>query len=279
MRQAAARHRRSRLTGDRRLHSLRSMVNDDSPTPLPASEDANDSTPSEAAPRDSTPAGDDQTLTCVQCGAQFVFSADEQQFFKERNLTSPPKRCKACRAERRKSRRGGGRKGRMKDYRGPAFRDRRNLDKMYRSPAFQKKQDVDGIYRSPAFQDREDTGEDVYRSPGFQDTEDVSEIYRGPAFQPSLFDDDEQPEATAEPEGEHDLEQGPPPGYKEPSSPHEIYRSPAFSDTDPANYAPSYRKRQMHDIICADCGKPSRVPFKPQKDRPVYCKECFAKRK
>ncbi|NLK25968.1 MAG: hypothetical protein GX307_05265 [Euryarchaeota archaeon] len=40
-----------------------------------------------------------------------------------------------------------------------------------------------------------------------------------------------------------------------------------------------YRRepREMHDIICSDCGAPSQVPFKPTEGRPVYCKECFAK--
>lgn len=35
--------------------------------------------------------------------------------------------------------------------------------------------------------------------------------------------------------------------------------------------------REMHKITCADCGKEAEVPFKPTKDRPVYCQECFRK--
>ena len=34
--------------------------------------------------------------------------------------------------------------------------------------------------------------------------------------------------------------------------------------------------REMHDAICANCGKPTQVPFEPKGDRPVYCSECFA---
>lgn len=31
---------------------------------------------------------------------------------------------------------------------------------------------------------------------------------------------------------------------------------------------------------CADCGKEiTQLPFKPSGDRPVYCKECWEKRK
>lgn len=35
--------------------------------------------------------------------------------------------------------------------------------------------------------------------------------------------------------------------------------------------------RQMYDAVCAACGKPCKVPFKPTEGRPVYCSECFAK--
>jgi CxxC-x17-CxxC domain-containing protein len=32
-------------------------------------------------------------------------------------------------------------------------------------------------------------------------------------------------------------------------------------------------------VVCADCQKTCEVPFKPDGSRPVYCKECWAKRK
>lgn len=37
--------------------------------------------------------------------------------------------------------------------------------------------------------------------------------------------------------------------------------------------------REMFKAVCADCKKECEVPFKPSGDRPVYCKECFSKRK
>ncbi len=37
--------------------------------------------------------------------------------------------------------------------------------------------------------------------------------------------------------------------------------------------------REMHKVICSECKKECEVPFKPSGDRPVYCKECFSKRK
>ncbi len=39
------------------------------------------------------------------------------------------------------------------------------------------------------------------------------------------------------------------------------------------------KNREMYTATCADCGGEARVPFKPRDDRPVYCSECFAKRK
>ena len=37
--------------------------------------------------------------------------------------------------------------------------------------------------------------------------------------------------------------------------------------------------REMHKAICEECKKECEVPFKPREDRPVYCKDCFSKRK
>lgn len=33
----------------------------------------------------------------------------------------------------------------------------------------------------------------------------------------------------------------------------------------------------MHDAICDNCGKPCQVPFQPTGEKPVYCRDCFAK--
>jgi len=37
--------------------------------------------------------------------------------------------------------------------------------------------------------------------------------------------------------------------------------------------------REMTKIKCSDCGKEAEVPFKPRNDTPVYCKECYFKKK
>lgn len=31
----------------------------------------------------------------------------------------------------------------------------------------------------------------------------------------------------------------------------------------------------MFDVVCADCGSPTKVPFEPRESRPVYCSSCF----
>ena len=38
-------------------------------------------------------------------------------------------------------------------------------------------------------------------------------------------------------------------------------------------------QREMHKAVCSECKKECEVPFKPSGDRPIYCKECFTRRK
>ena len=37
--------------------------------------------------------------------------------------------------------------------------------------------------------------------------------------------------------------------------------------------------REMFDAVCAECGQPTKVPFQPRNDKPIYCSACFAKHK
>ena len=37
--------------------------------------------------------------------------------------------------------------------------------------------------------------------------------------------------------------------------------------------------KEMHKVICSDCGNETQVPFKPAEGRPVYCRDCFQKHK
>ena len=33
--------------------------------------------------------------------------------------------------------------------------------------------------------------------------------------------------------------------------------------------------REMHTIVCAECGREDQVPFLPRNDKPVYCSDCY----
>jgi len=39
------------------------------------------------------------------------------------------------------------------------------------------------------------------------------------------------------------------------------------------------KPRTMQKIICDDCGAEAEVPFKPDGVRPVYCRDCYNKRR
>lgn len=43
----------------------------------------------------------DKTLTCQDCGAEFVFTVSEQEFYEEKGFTNEPRRCKECRNKKK----------------------------------------------------------------------------------------------------------------------------------------------------------------------------------
>jgi CxxC-x17-CxxC domain-containing protein len=47
---------------------------------------------------------EDRTLTCRECGENFIFSAGEQQFFASKGLVHDPQRCPSCRALAKRNR-------------------------------------------------------------------------------------------------------------------------------------------------------------------------------
>ena len=49
---------------------------------------------------------EDKTLKCKECGAEFVFTAGEQEFYAEKGFQNEPQRCKACRDARKNAARG-----------------------------------------------------------------------------------------------------------------------------------------------------------------------------
>lgn len=49
---------------------------------------------------------EDKTLTCKECGNEFVFTAGEQEFFAEKGFVNEPQRCKECRQARKQASKG-----------------------------------------------------------------------------------------------------------------------------------------------------------------------------
>lgn len=43
----------------------------------------------------------DKTLTCVDCNADFTFTANEQEFYAQKGFSNEPKRCPDCRAKKK----------------------------------------------------------------------------------------------------------------------------------------------------------------------------------
>ena len=47
---------------------------------------------------------EDKNLNCKDCGAEFVFTAGEQEFYQEKGFQNEPQRCKECRIAKKQSR-------------------------------------------------------------------------------------------------------------------------------------------------------------------------------
>lgn len=50
----------------------------------------------------------DRTLTCRDCGQEFVFTAGEQEFYASKGFENDPSRCPECRSARSQARAGHG---------------------------------------------------------------------------------------------------------------------------------------------------------------------------
>ena len=56
-----------------------------------------------------------------------------------------------------------------------------------------------------------------------------------------------------------------------------ISRWAGFSDIPNLAFNPKKEEPVLNDAVCSSCGKPTRVVFKPDGKRPVYCKSCLKK--
>jgi CxxC-x17-CxxC domain-containing protein len=50
---------------------------------------------------------EDKTLHCADCGSDFTFSAEDQEFYQSKGYVNEPKRCPECRRSRKAERQGG----------------------------------------------------------------------------------------------------------------------------------------------------------------------------
>jgi CxxC-x17-CxxC domain-containing protein len=48
----------------------------------------------------------EKTLQCADCGADFSFTAEEQEFYRSKGYTNEPKRCPSCRQSKKAQRNG-----------------------------------------------------------------------------------------------------------------------------------------------------------------------------
>ena len=51
----------------------------------------------------------------------------------------------------------------------------------------------------------------------------------------------------------------------------------SFDNTSGGNR--NFGPREMHKTVCNECKQECEVPFKPTEGKPVFCRECFQKRR
>jgi len=52
-----------------------------------------------------------------------------------------------------------------------------------------------------------------------------------------------------------------------------------MKEFDKPRFKSGFGQREMHKAICTECGEECEVPFKPTEGKPVFCRECFRKRR
>lgn len=200
---------------------------------------------------------EEKTLVCVDCEKDFAFTIEEQDFFNRKGFESDPKRCKECRAIRRKKNRNRKRGG-PRIYRSPAFEGSAPAHQKIRGRSQYRGR---GEYRAPASFGQSQNFEQEYRSPAFRQYDQVKpeHEYRAPGFKES---------AEINPEEEYRA-----PGFKEHEDidPKTEYRSPGYGDVK-EKYVD---EKPMFSIVCDSCGKEAMVPFLPEEKETPLCQECY----
>ncbi|MBI2103201.1 DNA-directed RNA polymerase [Candidatus Woesearchaeota archaeon] len=56
------------------------------------------------------------------------------------------------------------------------------------------------------------------------------------------------------------------------------FRQGGFRNNN-SNSNNNFGPREMHKATCSECGNECEVPFKPTEGKPVFCRDCYRKRK
>lgn len=258
----------------------------------------------------------DEHIDCADCGASFVFSADEAAVFVERGLAAP-KRCKECRRARKERAANGaqassaagffGQRAYANSAAAPRYgaSQRRYTGDVneYRSPM------QDGFSGSPFGTAR--TAVLLQRSGQYRSPMPDGFLPRGPAPRaprsprPSFADS-----GSRGPSAGHDGHAKPRAVFDRPARdgnhrtdasvsgtghergyPRAPTTSPGAAAEGTADHEPrrkprpsaeSARRRmptEMFAITCDTCGAQAEVPFKPAEGREVYCAACYRARR
>jgi CxxC-x17-CxxC domain-containing protein len=209
----------------------------------------------------------DEQIDCAECGASFVFSADEAAIFAQRGLVAP-KRCKSCRRARKERAAGEGARDRHRPFFGagvssaPHAAPRAHGNGREAAPWSNGRQPRVGRY----------TGDvNEYRSP-MQDTSSALP-YRMAPRPPGGFGaarGNAQPFAGPR---AHPHARGPRADLPAAAARTSL---PVEPNGKPARRRPA---AEMFSITCDACGAQAEVPFKPAEGREVYCPTCYRARR
>ena len=94
----------------------------------------------------------DKTITCRDCGMDFVFTSGEQEFYGQKGFTNEPTRCPACRQARKAN--GGGRSSYSRDsysnqgYGRDSYDDRESYGSSYGRDSYSNRGGYSSSYSS-----------------------------------------------------------------------------------------------------------------------------------
>lgn len=182
--------------------------------------------------------GQDQVLSCVDCGSQFTFSAKDQAFYQERGYQAP-RRCKTCRDKRKtggaattSGGSGGGYGSSQGNYGGGQGSHGGGYDRGQGS--HDRGHGAHGGQGSRDRGRRSHGGDDRGRSSSYGSGDDRGNRIAPPGNQA----------AGGGGQGQGGAPTGP-----------------------------------QFKVQCSGCGVETTVPFKPDPNRPVYCRTCYSSRK